>query len=148
MEWTPTDWFNVNIAPLTGGFTICTIDELKKNYGMKLIEVGLDPAVGSNYRDALFQFGAQIKMNFKTSVNDVFTYETQLVLFTDYLDKPFRHNRVNWDNKFGWQVAKYLKLSLNTWLIYDPIVLIDGIQRVQFKESFTINFTYTIANRK
>lgn len=148
MEWTPTDWFNVNIAPLTGGFTICTIDELKKNYGMKLIEVGLDPAVGSNYRDALFQFGAQIKMNFKTSINDVFTYETQLVLFTDYLDKPFRHNRVNWDNKFGWQVAKYLKLSLNTWLIYDPIVLIDGIQRVQFKESFTINFTYTIANRK
>ena len=148
MEWAPADWFNVNIAPLTGGFTICTIDELKKNYGMKLIEEGLDPAVGSNYRDALFQFGAQIKMNFKTSINDVFTYETQLVLFTDYLDKPFRHNRVNWDNKFGWQVAKYLKLSLNTWLIYDPIVLIDGIQRVQFKESFTINFTYTIANRK
>ena len=148
MEWNPKSWFNVNLAPLTGGFTICTIDELKKKYGMKLKEEGLDPALGSSYRSALFQFGAQVKLNFKTSLNDVFKYETQLVLFTDYLNRPFKNNRVNWDNKISWQASKFFRIGLNTWLLYDPIVMIDDTQKVQFKEFFSVNFTYTIYNKR
>ena len=148
MEWTPNDWFNVNIAPLTGGFTICTIEELRKKYGMKLREPELDPNLGSSYNSRLFQFGAQVKINYRTSINDNFQYETQLVLFTDYLNKPFRYNRVNWDNKISWQLAKYFKIGLDTWMIYDPIVMIDGKQRIQFKEFFSINFTYLISNKR
>ncbi len=148
MEWTPADWFNVNIAPLTGGFTICTTEELRKKYGMKLRETGLDPETGYNYHSQLFQFGAQMKTNYMTSINDNFKYETQLVLFTDYLNKPFRYCRVNWDNKITWQLAKYFKVGLSTWMIYDPIVIIDGKQRIQFKEFFSINFTYLISNKK
>lgn len=147
MEWVPTDWFNINIAPLTGGFTICNIPELRKNYGMKLKKEGLDADDGNNYRSALFQSGAQIKINLKASINDSFFYETQLVLFTDYLNQPFKENRVNWDNKITWQFAKFFKIGLNTWMIYDPIVLIDGRQQVQFKESFSISFTWLIANK-
>lgn len=148
MEWAPRDWFNVNIAPLTGGFTICNIEELRKKYGMKLKDPNMDPEVGANYRSALFQSGAQIKMNFKASLNDCFFYETQLVLFTDYLNNPFKENRVNWDNKITWQFAKFFKIGLNTWLIYDPIVIIDGEQKVQFKESFSFSFTWLIASKK
>lgn len=148
MEWTPTDWFNVNLAPLTGGFTICTIDELKKKYGMKLKDPALDPEIGSNYRSMLLQIGTQIKINLKASINDDFKYETQLVLFTDYLNHPFKYNRVNWDNKFSWQIAKYFKIAFNTWLIYDPIVTIDDQQKIQFKEFFSINFTYLITNKR
>ena len=70
------------------------------------------------------------------------------MLFTDYLNKPFKENRVNWDNKISWQAARFFKIALNTWLIYDPRVLIDGEQKVQFKEFFSINFTYTISNKK
>ena len=114
---------------------------------MKLKEEGLDPNVGANYKSALFQSGAQIKMNLKTSINEKFFYETQLVLFTDYLNKPFRYNRINWDNKITWQFTKFFKIGLSTWLIYDPIVLIDGRQQVQFKESFSINFTWLITNK-
>ncbi len=148
MEWTPTDWFNINIAPITGGYTICTAQELRKKYGMKLISDELDPAVGTNYHSYLFQFGAQVKFNFKTSINDVFKYETQLVLFTDYLNRPFRYNRVNWDNKISWKVAKYFSIGLNTWMIYDPVVVIDGRDKIQFKEFFSINFTYLISNKR
>jgi len=147
MEWAPVDWFNVNFAPLTGGFTICQIEDLRKNYGMKLKDPTLDPNLEANYRSALFQSGAQIKMNFKASINDSFFYETQLVLFTDYLNHPFKENRVNWDNKITWQFAKFFKIGLNTWMIYDPIVLIDGQQKVQFKESFSISFTWLLTNK-
>ncbi len=147
MQWVPADWFSINIAPLTGGFTVCTIPELRSSYGMKLRSDDLDSSDGNNYRSALLQIGAQIKVDFEFSINDVFFYETQLVLFTDYLSHPFRDNRVNWDNKISWSFSKYFKIALNTWLIYDPIVLIDDTQKVQFKEYFSISFTYLIASK-
>lgn len=143
LEWKPADWFNVNFAPVTGGVVIATNSILRPNYGMPLIEGSTD-----RYRPALFQFGAQIKANAKVSVNDKLFYETQLVLFTDYLNKPFVYNRVNWDNKLTWEAAKFFKVSLSTWLIYDPIVVIDGqMSKVQFKEFLSLSFTYTIASK-
>ena len=149
MEWKPNEWFNMNVAPLTGGFTICTIEDLRKGYGMKLLEDGLDPSAGSNYHAALFQFGAEVKINAKAVVNDVLTYDTQLVLFTDYLNKPFEYNRVNWDNKITWKAAKFFKVSLDTWLVYDPIVTINEVTSLtQFKEFFSISFTYTLTDKK
>ena len=154
MAWDPASWFDLNISPVTGGYTFCNIPELRKGYGMKLRDAALDPGIGTNYYPALFQLGAQLKMNLKASVNDIFTYETQLILFTDYLNHPFVWNRVNWDNKFGLLVGKYIKIAFDTWLIYDPIVLVadksgnDIRQRVQFKEFFSVNFTYTLGKKK
>lgn len=149
MEWRPNDWFSLNFAPVTGGFTICTEESLRKGYGMRLRGEGLDPELAENYRSFLFQFGAQIKADVNVAVNDKFTYYTQLVLFTDYLSKPFVHNRVNWDNKITWNAAKFFKIAFSTWLIYDPIVEFDGIaSKVQFKEFFTISFNYTLSNKK
>lgn len=153
MEWSPAQWFNVNLAPVTGGFTIVSNPSLRKNYGMKPVNEMLD-GVETQYRSFLFQFGAQIKMNLKASLNDVLTYDTQLVVFTDYLNKPFVWNRVNWDNKLSWKAARFFTIALNTWLIYDPLVSIENkngemVQSlVQFKEFLAINFTYTISNKK
>ena len=148
MSWKPKDWFDVSISPLTGGFTICTIDELRKNYGMP-------PAnEDGSYKSSKFQFGAQIKINFKLAINEVFVYETQIVAFTDYLDNPFKENRINWDNKVTWKMAKYFKIGLDTWLIYDPNITINDKNGIpctsltQFKESLGISFIYTIASKK
>lgn len=148
IDWVPNEWFDMNVAPLTGGFTICNIESLRKGYGMKLIDSTFDPAIGSSYHSALFQFGAQVKMNFKVAFNEVLSYDTQLVLFTDYLNNPFKQVRVNWDNVLRWQANKFLKLEFKTWLLYDPIVTFeDGAHRVQFKEFFQVNFTYTFASK-
>ncbi|MCQ2271178.1 MAG: DUF3078 domain-containing protein [Bacteroidales bacterium] len=147
MTWTPSAWFSANFAPLTGGFTICDIPILRKTYGMKPIE-GTE-----EYRSSLFQFGAQVTANVKLNINEVFKFETQLVLFSDYLNKP-QNIRVNWDNKISWQLNKLFKISFDTWLIYDPIVMIpdeihpEGIQRIQMKEYLSFNLTYTFAPKK
>ena len=144
LQWKPKDWFVVNFSPVTGGFTVVTKEELRKSYSMHLKPEYENETeiVDYMYKAARFQFGAQLKIDFKASINKVVNYETQLVLFSDYLNKP-QNMRVNWDNKLTWQMAKYFNVAFQTWLIYDPLVFIDGTQKVQFKEYLTINFTYT-----
>lgn len=163
INWVPNKWFTLNVAPLTGGFTIVRNEPLRLIYGM-------DPRSGHEASEALkdakglltngdifkaarFEFGAQIKADFKMVINDVFKYETQLVLFSDYLHEP-KNLRVNWDNQISWQLSKYFALGLKTWLIYDPNVLIvdddhpNGIKLVQFKDFVSFNFTYTFDFKK
>lgn len=148
MQWKPKDWFVVNVAPLTGGFTIVNNPSLRKNYSMPLKQEyeGVTEIEDKMYEFARFQLGAQIKTDFKMTVNKVINYETQLVLFSDYLNKP-QNMRVNWDNKITWQMAKYFMIAFQTWLIYDPNVFIDGKQSIQFKEYLSINFTYTFKSK-
>ena len=157
----PSKWLSLNIAPVTGGVVIVRNEDLRKNYGMQLKEEyeGQDLSsvvpeeLGSYYRSARFELGAQIKADIALQVNDNFKYTSQLVLFSNYLDKP-ENVRVNWDNRFDWKLAKYFSLTLTTNMIYDDKVKIfnekDGktVQRVQFKESLLFGFTWTIASRK
>ena len=146
IQWKPSDWFDVNFAPVTGGLTICTQDNLRSSYGMKLKDDG------ETYNSVLFQFGAQLKTNFKFTINDAFSFETQAVVFTDYLNEPYF--RFNWDNSVNWQLSKYLKFSLKTWLISDPNVTITDdntgeIRKrgVQLKDFLAFNFTYTLSSK-
>ena len=87
-------------------------------------------------------------------INDSFKYETQAVFFTDYLNKPFVYNRINWDNSISWTPVKFFKIGLATWLIYDPLVTIkdkNGVERtslVQFKEFLSLSLTYTLSPKK
>ena len=109
--------------------------------------------VGENYRPYRFELGAQLKADAKWVINDNFSYTTQFVLFSNYLNKPL-NMRVNWDNKMFWKMAKYFAFTISTNLIYDDLVKVklldDGtkVPAVQFKEFFEFGFTYTIANKK
>ena len=157
----PFNWLSLNIAPLTGGVVIVRDELLRKNYGMQLKDSYLDTDLstltpeefGACYKSARFEFGAQIKADIAVKVNDNFSYTSQLVLFSNYLDHP-ENIRVNWDNRFDWKLAKYFSLTFTTNMIYDDKVMIfsekDGLtkQRVQFKQSMLFGFTYTIASKK
>lgn len=174
MEWIPNPknrWLVANFAPLTGGFTVAMDEKLRTNYGMQrrkdykdeaaypyneTLEDGTTITHGEYYRYARFQLGAQLKIDVNARINNKFTYSSQLVLFSDYLNKP-QNMRVNFDNRINWTLAKNLTLSLSSFLIYDDNVRIkndkdlekypNGRQRVQFKENIGIGFVYRFANR-
>jgi len=162
IDWKPAKWLSVNFAPVTGGFVIVRDAALRESYSMGLRKEFVDktegvPTDGSQFRSARFEFGAQLKMDAKVNINDNFSYSTQVVLFSNYLDKP-QNLRVNWDNRIDWKLAKYFSFTITTNLIYDDKVMIvsdkdkdqypNGRQRVQFKESLAFGFTYTIASKK
>ena len=74
----PTKWLTVNVAPLTGGATVTTDEDLRKSYGMvrrkdyKDTEAYPDE-LGEYYRSARFQFGAQVTVDVKLKVNNNFS---------------------------------------------------------------------------
>ncbi len=155
LEWVPSSWFNINVAPLTGGVTIVTDEALRSSYGMKVHRYDTDGTTPLSYNSALFQFGAQVKANVKFSLNDVFTFESQGTVFTDYLSEPYF--RINWDNAINWQLSKLITLSFKTWMINDPLVTVTKTNDAgeeysekrgwQFKEFLSFSFTYKIANK-
>ncbi|MBP5488331.1 MAG: DUF3078 domain-containing protein [Bacteroidales bacterium] len=152
IQWVPNEWFNINVAPLTGGFTIVTNPALRPSYGMKVETYAADGVTPATYKSALFQFGAQVKANLKFVINDIFTFESQATVFTDYLSEPYV--RINWDNAIDWQLSKLIKLSAKTWMINDPnVLIIDETTGTttprgwQFKEFLSFAFTYTIASK-
>ena len=65
----PANWISLNIAPVTGGVVIVRDELLRQNYGMNLkkeyetADLSQVPSVdlGSYYKSARFEFGAQIK---------------------------------------------------------------------------------------
>lgn len=173
INWTASKWLTVNFAPLTGGFVIVTNPILRSKYSMTLTDEfadmkekysGLDKAPpgeeaaferynngmsdGTAYKSSRFEFGAQMKMDVKLNVNNNFKYNSQILLFSNYLKNP-QNIRVNWDNRFDWKLTKFFSLSFTTGLIYDDTIMIfsekDGLthQRVQFKQSTEIGFTWT-----
>lgn len=160
IDWKPASWFSASVAPLTGGFVISTDPQFRKGYSMALkcdetdagylaaVASGDAAAIGKYYKASRFELGAQVKIDAKFNINDNFSYTTQLVLFSNYLEDPLQI-RTNWDNRFDWKLAKYFSLTVTTNLIYDPKVLNpDGsMVGVQFKESLAFGFTWTIASK-
>ena len=120
---------------------------------MPLREEGLDKAIGDNYKPYRFGLGAQLKVDIKWVINDNFNYTTQLVLFSNYLQKP-QNLRVNWDQKMFWKMAKYFAFTISTNLIYDENVKVKliapdvKVPAVQFKEFLEFGFTYTFGGKK
>ena len=161
IQWTPSGFFDINIAPLTGGFTIVTNQALRSSYGMKELTEAVKDEEGNittpaTYASTLFQSGAQVKANFKLVFNKNLKYETQAVVFTDYIkaiDSKEAYFRINWDNSIDWQLSRFVKCAFKTWLISDPNVTVtkeDGTiakRGVQFKEFLSFNFTYTFATK-
>ncbi|MBO8444930.1 MAG: DUF3078 domain-containing protein [Bacteroidetes bacterium] len=158
LDYKPLNWLTINFAPLTGGFVIVDDPLLRGSYSQPLKKEfeNATEVTGDMYKAAKFEFGAQLKMDFKVNVNDNFAFSSQVVLFSDYLDKP-QNLRVNWDNRIDWKLARFFSFTVTTGLIYDDDVMIqtpeesaDGIpghQRVQFKESLSFGFVYTFASR-
>lgn len=133
--------FSLNFSPVTASVVIVNADSLiRVKYG--------------NDYDKLFKWelGAQLKATLQKELLKDFKVATQLTLFSDYMGKP-QNIKVNWDVQLDYAFNKYLKASFRTNLIYDDNILIANkagheCPRVQFKEVFSLNFSYTIGSFK
>ena len=144
IDYTPAKNLSINVAPLTGKVVLVKIPELRAKYG------------NADDQFARFELGAQIKVDGKIDIQN-FKVNSSLTLFSDYLNKP-QNIKVNWDTTLSAQISKHFSFTLLTSLIYDDKVILTKKNRrtgdeyqaagVQFKELFTIGFSYTIGQSK
>lgn len=97
------------------------------------------------------EFGAQLKVKLDKEVFKNVKVDTELVLFSDYLNKP-QNIQVYWDLSISMQVNKFMSANIRTNLIYDDNIQIAdkfGVKapRVQFREVLSIGLSYTISNK-
>ena len=150
IDYTPSKNVAINFAPLTGKVTMVKPEGLRVRYGNKEDQF------------ARFELGAQLRVDAKLEVEN-FRVGTALVLFSDYLYKPL-NVKVNWDVNAEAKVTKFFSVTLRTNLIYDDNVLVPKYYKtagpdhaagdmyqgkgIQFKELFSIGFTYTFGQAK
>ena len=145
IDYTPAKNVAINFAPLTGKVTMVKPQELRARYG------------NAEDQFARFELGAQLKVDAKLEVQD-FKVGTSLVLFSDYLNKP-QNIKVLWDVNAEAKITKFFSVTLRTNMIYDDNVLVPKLRKgtkdeyydgkgIQFKELFSIGFTYTFGEKK
>lgn len=139
MDYKPFPWLSVTFAPLTGGIVVVSLPELRENYGNRPDE------------KVRKEFGAQLKVKLDKEVFKNVKVDTELVLFSDYLNKP-QNIQVLWDLSISLQVNKFMSTNIRTNLIYDDNIKIadkygNKAPRVQFREILSIGLSYTLSNK-
>ena len=155
LDYKPSSNFSIMYSPVTGKLTLVTSQALADQgaFGVdpaEFDELGNLVAEGKQFRA---EIGTYIKMNYKREIFTDVNYQTNLELFSNYLDE-FGNIDVNWENTFIMKVNKFLSANLITQLIYDDDiktteVLNDGTMvqrgaRVQFKQIFGLGLSYII----
>lgn len=143
LTYKPVDYFSVFISPATAQWIIVNDQRLADAGAFGVTPAEYD-ALGTKIADGettKFQFGADVKINFKKDIAKNVNLETTLELFSDYLDNP-QNIIVNWDVVFDFAVNSWLSAKLSTNLIYDHNITINDKNgmplgpRTQFKEMF------------
>lgn len=146
MDYKPVEWFNLFLSPITSK-TVFVLNNTK-----------FDPTrYGIDSGDHVFQnAGAFISARVVKEVFKNVTVNTQLNLFSNYLEKP-ENVDVNWLTSINLKVNKFLSVAILTELIYDddtfvPKKIVEGEvvkgKGVQFREVLTIGIGYQFNSKE
>jgi hypothetical protein len=151
--------FTVFVGPVSYRATIVMSQFLADQgaFGVKRAESVFDDmgnlvrfTPGENIRH---EFGGSFRGFWKTQVMENITFQTQLQLFSNYLEKP-QNIDVLWDVLISMKINKYISASIATNLIYDDDIRIvhneagDMGPRTQFKQVLAVGFAYNFSNKK
>ena len=138
----PNITFSLFIAPLSGRMTFVTDSALSAAGAY-----GVDP--GKKFRP---EFGGYVKAQFKIDFWKVFTYNSKLDLFSNYITKA-QNVDFNWENLLTIKLSNWFSANIAITLAYDDDIDVpvdrdgDGVcegvgKRLQFKELLGLGFTY------
>lgn len=143
-QYTPTQWFSLNVAPASGRLTIVNDEKLSAAGAF-----GVTPG-----QKARMELGAQMIANFNYEIFKNVVFTSKLVVFYDYLharklnaknDKYGCRFDFDWDNAIVMKINDWLNCNLTARLVYDEdIKPIEGDSFLQFKEVLSVGISYNI----
>ena len=148
-NYKPTDYFSVYMSPATAQWVIVNNQRLADEgaFGVEAAEYDDAGNIITPGKNVKFQFGANVKVQFKKDIAKNVNLETTLSLFSDYLHNP-QNIIINWDVILDMSINSWLSAKLTTNLIYDDNITINDSEgnpmgpRTQFKEMFGLGLAW------
>lgn len=141
MDYKPSSYFNLYIAPVSGKVTIVSDDSLSAKGAF-----GVDP--GKTSRS---EFGGYLKAMYTKDVLENVNLLTKLDLFSNYIENP-QYIDVSWEVTLTMSINKWMTANIHTHLIFDEDIkfpeyddtgaLVDEKSKVQFKEVLGIGISF------
>lgn len=135
LNYVPSSYFNAFLAPFTGKLTLVNDNALSASGAY-----GVDP--GKKFKG---EFGGYVRIaysrsDFKGEFLKNIALTSKLDLFSNYLKDP-QNIVFNWENLIAMKVNKYISVNINTHLMYDANIKVNGEKaKLQFKEILGIGF--------
>ncbi len=156
-QYTPTTWFSLNLAPVSGRLTIVNDQELADAGAFGVKAAVIDPVTGellehgSKFR---MELGAQLIANVNYEIFKNVVFNSKLIVFYDYMQTR-NLNAMNkeygcrfdfdWDNALVLKVNDWLNCNITARLVYDEdIAPIEGDSFLQFKEVLSVGISYKL----
>lgn len=155
-QYTPSQWFSLNLAPASGRLTIVNDQELADAgaFGVTAAEYNEAGELIKHGKKTRMELGAQLiaNVNYEIFKNVVFT--SKLIVFYDYMQnrdlnalgkKYGCRLDFDWDNALVMKVNNWLNCNITARLVYDEdIKPIEGESFLQFKEVLSVGLSYRI----
>ncbi|HSH50125.1 MAG TPA: DUF3078 domain-containing protein [Bacteroidales bacterium] len=141
LDYKPNKNLTVLISPVTSKFTIVSDTT---NYDQSRFGVGANEKIRK-------EIGAYIKAIWQHKITKDIQMENKINFFTNYTNNP-QNIDIDWELNLKMKLTHYLKITLNTHLIYDDdvdIPVFEGGEQVgvtkgiQFREVIGIGFSYS-----
>jgi len=136
LEYKPSDFFLLNISPVSGRLTIVSSDKLSA-----IGAFGVKPGDKTNT-----EFGGSVAINFRKEIAKNIELKSKLELFSSYENNPGNID-IDWEVFINMKVNSLITTTFTTHLIYDDDINITDKNgaigpRTQFKELFGLGITY------
>lgn len=121
IDYKPTDYFSIFVAPIAGKFTIVGNDTIAESnrYIPATLDADGNPFYNNHFRA---EFGALARVTFQKEIAKNVNLRSVLELFNNYTD-PDKSNRknidVDWQTGIDLTVNDFLTVGIFTHLIYD-----------------------------
>lgn len=155
-QWTPNDWFSVNLAPASGRLTIVNDQDLADAgaFGVTAAEINSTGNIIKHGKKTRMELGAQMIANVKYEIFKNVVFSSKLIVFYDYMQqRDFNAKNekyscrfdFDWDNALVLKVNDWLNCNITARLVYDEdIAPIEGDSFIQFKEVLSVGISYKI----
>ncbi len=119
VDYKPSSYVTVFLAPLTGKMTIVNDPDLSQRGAF-----GVAPGESFKAEFGGYLRAAFTKNDFKAELLQNVSINTKIDLFSNYLKDPQKID-VSWETLLVFKVNKFVSVSVNTHLIYDADFLFD-----------------------
>ncbi len=158
LDFKPTNYFSITLAPVAGKITVVDRQYLADEgaYGVEKAVLDTSGKVITHGKKTRYEFGGRIIVRFKKDIFKNVNLDSYLDLFSNYLHNP-QNIDVVFNNLLTLKINKYFTANVICQMIYDDDIIIkrdwnkDGLYtnkndingpRLQVISTFAIGFGY------